>query len=318
MSEKMPRRKLAYLRLAVTARCNLRCLYCRPPDRDHETDVLSSEELVRFAILAARCGLHKVRLTGGEPLLRSDIVEIVRRLSSDEMIADLSLTTNGTMLTRLAPELREAGLRRVNIGLPALDPEVYRRVTRNGRVEDALAGLEAALEVGFSPVKINVVVVRGVNEDQAVPLAGLTRRLPLEVRFIEYMPFLEGSEHPRERLVPADEILAALGKLGPLEPLERPRGPATARLYRVAGHRGTIGLITPHTDPFCHSCNRVRLTAQGRLRACLIDGGERDVLGAIRAGLDLPTMERLLRWASEMKPALHSGVFAGCMHRIGG
>lgn len=314
----MPGQKLEYLRLAVTARCNQRCLYCQPPEPSRETDLLTGEELVRFATLASRCGLHKVRLTGGEPLLRSDIVEMVRRLSADEMIADVSLTTNGTMLASLAAELHAAGLRRVNIGLPALDPEVYRRVTRNGRVGDALAGLRAALAVGFSPVKLNVVVLRGVNENQVVPLAGLARQMPLEVRFIEYMPFLEGSEQPRERLVPADEILAALGKLGRLEPLREPRGPASARLYRIAGHRGTIGLITPHTAPFCSACNRVRLTAEGRLRACLIDGGERDVLPAIRAGLDLRTLRRLLRWAAEAKPALHAGAFMGQMHRIGG
>ncbi len=313
----MPRQRLEYLRLAVTARCNLRCLYCRPPGQSDESDVLSADEIVAFAATAAHCGLHKVRLTGGEPLLRPDITEIVRRLAAVGEISDLSLTTNATMLAAVAEELRAAGLRRVNIGLPALDPGVYRTITRNGRVEDALAGLRAALEVGFSPVKLNVVVLRGVNDGEVVPLAELTRERPLEVRFIEYMPFLDGADDPRERLVPAGEIRKALEKLGRLEPL-RPRGPASARLYRIAGHRGTIGLITPHTDPFCHSCNRVRLTADGRLRACLIDGGERDVLPAIRAGLDGATMERLLRWAAEAKPARHSGAFTGCMHRIGG
>ena len=189
----MPRQPLEYLRLAVTARCNLRCLYCRPPGQGDESDVLSADEIVAFAATAARCGLHKVRLTGGEPLLRPDITEIVGRLAAVGEISDLSLTTNATMLAALAEELRAAGLRRVNIGLPALDPGVYRTITRNGRVEDALAGLRAALEVGFSPVKLNVVVLRGVNDGEVVPLAELTRERPLEVRFVDYMPFLDGA-----------------------------------------------------------------------------------------------------------------------------
>ena len=313
-----PPPSLRYLRVAVTSRCNLRCVYCRPASGAEGSDVLSRPEIARFVRLAVECGIEKVRVTGGEPLVRPDIVDIVRDLAATPGLGDLGLTTNGTLLAPLAAPLAEAGLRRVNIGLPALTPEVYQRVTRGGRVEDALAGLRAALDAGFHPVKVNVVVMRGVNDGEVAALAGLTREREIEVRFVEYMPFLGGAGDRGRLVVPADEVLALLQPLGELEPLPGRRGAAAARRLRIAGHRGAVGVIAPHSEPFCHACNRVRLTADGRLRACLIEGGEVDILPQIRAGLDRAALERLLAEAAAAKPARHHGTFRGEMHRIGG
>ncbi len=368
-----PPPSLRYLRIAVTSRCNLRCVYCRPESGAEGADVLSRDELARFVRLAVACGIEKVRVTGGEPLLRPDIIAIVRDLAATPGLRDLGLTTNGTLLGPLAAHLAQAGLRRINIGIPALTPEVYQRVTRGGRVEDALSGLRAALDAGFRPVKVNVVVMRGVNDAEVPALAGLTRERDIEVRFIEYMPFtaLERAPLPdpspsqgegRVRVspqpnpppapslkgrgvggtgvppvtqpvpngvggtgvppvtlvVPAEEVLARLRQLGELEPLPGRPGAAAARRFRIAGHAGTVGIIAPHSEPFCHACNRVRLTADGRLRACLIEGGEIDILPQIRAGLDRATLQRLLSEAAAAKPALHRGSFRGEMHRIGG
>ena len=314
----MARPPLTYLRVAVTSRCNLRCVYCRPPAVDEALDLLSADEIVHFVRLAVACGIRKVRVTGGEPLVRDDIVALVGELAETPGLAQLALTTNGTLLPGLARPLREAGLRRVNIGLSALDADVYRQVTRVGHVAQARAGLQAALDAGFDPVKVNVVVMRGINDSEVPSLAELTRDAPLQVRFIEYMPFLEEAHRRGLYLVPAEEILARVRRLGEVEPVEGARGPASAELYRFPGAAGTIGIIAPHSEPFCHACNRVRLTAEGRIRACLIDGGERDVLPLIRRGLDRPTMERLLAEAAAAKPARHSAAFCGAMHRIGG
>jgi cyclic pyranopterin phosphate synthase len=191
-------------------------------------------------------------------------------------------------------------------------------VTCLGHGHDPLAGLRAALDAGFHPVKVNVVVMRGINDTQIVPLARLTRDAPIEVRFIEYMPFLDAPEDRDRLLVPAEEILARLRELGELDPVPGDRGPASAERYRLRGHAGTLGLIAPHSAPFCNACNRVRLTADGHLRACLVDGGEHDILPLLRAGLDLDTMRRLLTETAAAKPARHRGAFCGAMHRIGG
>jgi len=314
----MSRPSLRYLRIAVTSRCNLRCVYCRPAGVAEGEDVLSREEIVRFVRLSVECGIEKVRLTGGEPLLRPDILEIVRDLAALPGLGDLGLTTNATCLASMARGLREAGLRRINVGLSAVAPEVYRRITRGGRVEDALAGLRAAVEAGFDPVKVNVVVMRGVNDGELPALAGLTREDAIEVRFVEYMPFLEDADSRERYLVSGEEVLRRLGELGEIEALPGRRGPGSARRYRLRGHRGTLGIIAPHSEPFCAACNRVRLTADGRLRACLIDGGEQDILPLIRSGLDRAGMERLLGEAAAAKPLLHTSAFRGQMHRIGG
>jgi len=314
----MARPPLSYLRISVTSRCNLRCVHCQPACALEGEDVLTQDEIVAFVRLAVQCGIDKVRVTGGEPLVRADIVDMIRELAAIPGLARLGLTTNGCLLPERAVPLREAGLRRINIGLSALDPAVYDRMTRSTHSRRAMAGLEAALDAGFDPVKVNVVVMRGINEREVPALARLSRDERIEVRFIEFMPF--GAEPAaRERhFVPAAEVVERLRALGELEPLAEPRGAAPAQRYRIRGYRGTVGIIAPHSEPFCHACNRIRLTAEGKLRACLIDGGEQDILPLLRAGLDRPTLERLLGAAAALKPALHAGTFCGQMHRIGG
>lgn len=309
---------LRYLRISVTSRCNLRCVYCRPTQGAEGADLLSHDEIVRFVRLAVACGIEKVRVTGGEPLVRDDIVPIVRELAAIPGLHDLGLTTNATRLAPLARPLRQAGLRRINIGLSALTPAVYRQTTRGGDVSDALAGLRAALDAGFAPVKVNVVLMRGVNDGEVPAIAALTRDDPIEVRFVEYMPFAAEAGAGARYVVATHEVLARLRTLGELSPLPDRPGHAAARCFRIAGHQGSVGVIAPHSAPFCHACNRVRLTADGRLRACLIEGGERDLLPLIRRGLDRPTLEGLLAEAAAAKPAAHKGSFRGEMHRIGG
>ena len=314
----MPRPPLSYLRVSVTSRCNLRCVHCQPSCGVEGEDVLTGDEIVAFVRLAVQCGIDKVRLTGGEPLVRDDIVEIVRQVARLPGLKQLGVTTNGCMLPQKAVALREAGLRRINIGLSALDPEVYDRITRSTHSQHARAGLQAALDAGFEPVKVNVVVMRGANDGELTGLARLSRDGRIEVRFIEYMPFGQAEDLRDRYFVPAAEVAERLGELGELEPLSEARGAASAQRYRIHGYAGTVGIIAPHSEPFCHACNRVRLTAEGKLRACLIDGGEEDILPLIRAGLDLPTLQRLFAEAAAAKPAVHNGKFCGDMRHIGG
>lgn len=321
-------RRIDYLRISITDRCNLRCRYCMPatgvPFKPRD-ELLTYEEICRFVELATAYGFSKIRITGGEPLVRAGVVGFVRRVHRIAGVASVALTTNGTLLPRLARPLREAGLTRVNISLDALDEPTFAHVTRGGRLSDALAGIDAALAAGFDPVKINVVVVRSLEQD-LLAFARLTLDRPLHVRFIEYMPvggLEEGSgcrSEPasggwtRADAVPSDEVLArlaadgAVAGLGPLEPVPRedaPGGWGPARYYRFAGARGTIGVISPLSHHFCGECNRLRLTADGRLRPCLFSDEELDVRSALRAGDDeavRATIERALG----MKPESHA------------
>jgi GTP 3',8-cyclase len=285
-------RLVDYLRISVTERCNLRCRYCMPaegvPWVSH-AEVLRYEEIVSFVAVAVAQGVTSVRLTGGEPLVRPGCTELVRMLKAIPGIRDLSLTTNATLLARHAEALKGAGLGRVNIGLPSLDAEVYREITRGGELQDALGGLDAALGLGFEPVKLNVVMLKGVN-DNPEPWLELTRRLPVEVRFIEYMPI--GAEDHARFYLPASALMARLESLTALEETDPMRGcgPA-ARALRVPGSPGRLAVIAPVSQHFCGSCNRLRLTADGRLRLCLLAAAEVDVRSALRPS---PQPERLL------------------------
>jgi cyclic pyranopterin phosphate synthase len=314
-----------YLRMSITDRCNLRCVYCMPAEGVrslHHGDIMSYEELELFARAAYQAGLTRIRLTGGEPLVRKGAVEFVRMLASIDPGLNLSLTTNGVLLGRFAAELKDAGLRRVNISLDTLEPGVYSRITRVGRLERALDGLHRAIEVGLDPVKINVVVLKGINDDPGA-FAALTRRLPVHVRFIEYMPYF--GESGGKWFVPGDTIRERVAALGPLEEVSAsPEGWGPASYFRLRGAPGTIGFISPVSCHFCPSCNRVRISAEGRMRTCLFDGDGDDVRGEIRGGADAERLREIIRSELERKHVEgHRKPEAGArigdhMSRIGG
>jgi cyclic pyranopterin phosphate synthase len=319
-------RRIDYLRISVTDRCNLRCMYCMPPEgvewKTHE-EILSFEEIERFAAIAAGEGISKIRLTGGEPLVRHGIVDHVRRLVATSGIESIALTTNATLLSRYASDLAEAGLKRINISLDTLDPEVFSRITRGGKLTDVLNGMEAAFAAGMDPIKLNVVVIRGLNQD-LFDFARMTIDRPLHVRFIEYMPVGEVGEHSctsaeadgwtADDEVSSDEILARLTEegaaagFGPLAPLARdaaPGGWGPASYYTFPGAQGTLGVISPLSHHFCKECNRLRLTADGRLRTCLFSDDELDVRSVLRAGTD-DDVRTLIREALALKPENHA------------
>ena len=256
-------REITYLRLSVTDLCDLRCRYCMPPQgvpkRPHD-EICSVEELVEIVRQAAALGVRKVRLTGGEPLVRRDILDICRGIAAIPEVEELCLTTNGAALARLAKPLREAGVSRLNISLDTLRPERYAYITRVGRLEEALRGLKTAKEAGFTGTKLNVVLMKGFNDDEIPDFLDFSCRYPVEVRFIELMPIGEGRN---AQFLPADAVLESHPFLRPLE------GSGVARRYRSPGGRGTVGLIEPMSHRFCASCDRIRVTADGKLKPCL-------------------------------------------------
>jgi len=288
------------LRLSVTDKCNMRCVYCMPaagvPRLTHE-QVLRLEELLRFAALAVGRGVRRVRVTGGEPLLRRNLTWLIAELARLPGLSDLALTTNGALLAEHAAALKAAGLRRVNVSLDSLDPDVFRRITRNGELGPVLAGIEAALAAGLDPVKINVVLLRGINDDPA-PFVELARRLPVHVRFIERMSF-NGADDSLG-FVSAAEIAARLGGLAVAAGGRGPVGAGPARYYDLPGLAGSVGFIEEREGHACAGCNRLRLSCDGRLRACLFQPPELDidVRAALRAGDDAAVLKALERAAA--------------------
>lgn len=305
-------RSIDYLRISVTDRCNLRCTYCMPAQgvspRSHD-EILRYEEIVTVVRAAAELGIHQVRLTGGEPLVRLGIADLVRALAGIPGIDDLSMTTNGLLLPRCAAELAQAGLQRVNVSLDTLRPERFAAITRCGRIEDALAGIEAAKQAGLTPVKINTVVIRGTNDDEVVDMARKTLTESWHVRFIEWMPVGDSTvaaENWSERVVTAAEIQTRIeAALGALVPVYGPGGSGPARYYRLPGAEGTVGLISPVSAHFCASCNRLRLTADGQLRPCLLSDQELDLRTPLRQGAGVPEIKALLLQAIARKPQQH-------------
>ncbi len=274
-------RPIQYLRVSVTDRCNLRCVYCMPeegvPLLAHE-EILRNEEIVRIVRIAVELGFSHIRLTGGEPLVRRGIVNLVADLARIPGLDDLSMTTNGVLLKDHAEALARAGLRRVNISLDTLRPERFRRITRWGDLEDVLEGRKAALAAGLRPVKINVVVVRGLNDDEVVDIARLTLEPDWHIRFIEVMPLGAGIHWAGDGVVPSAEIRHRIeAALGPLTPVYGDVGVGPARYYRLPGAEGTIGFISAVTEHFCHYCNRLRLTSDGRLLPCLLSSATIDL-----------------------------------------
>ncbi|HIY06527.1 MAG TPA: GTP 3',8-cyclase MoaA [Candidatus Evtepia faecigallinarum] len=294
-------REIDYLRLSVTERCNLRCRYCMPEEgickKRHE-EMLTQEEMVRAVEAAAALGIRKVRITGGEPLVKKNLLAICEKVSRIEGIQEVCLTTNGTLLPRLAVPLREAGVQRLNISLDTLDPQKYAYITRRDEFYQAIRGIKAALSAGFGRVKLNTVLIGGFNDDEIGALAALTLAYPLDVRFIELMPMVDGREFGRGAMVSNEKVLEALPQL---EPAGEDGG--VARLYRLPGGQGNIGLISPVSHRFCARCNRIRLTADGKVKTCLHSGAEYDL-----KGLDAPGMTARLRRAILEKPACHNGL----------
>jgi cyclic pyranopterin phosphate synthase len=297
-------RSINYLRISVTDRCNLRCIYCMPPEgvpQMSHSEILSYEEIRTVVQAGAELGINKVRLTGGEPLVRADFPELVRMLAQIEGIQELSLTTNGTLLKNNALALKQAGLSRVNVSLDTLREHKFRRIARLGRFKDVLEGISAVKKAGVDPVKINTVVMRGINDDEILDFARMTYEEGCHIRFIELMPFKEIAE-----FVPSVEVRQHIGFLGKLEPCPSITGDGPARYYRLAGARGTIGFISPLSEhSFCLRCNRMRLTADGRLRPCLLGEQEIDLRMPLRNNASMEELKRMILKAIASKPEHH-------------
>jgi cyclic pyranopterin phosphate synthase len=297
-------RSINYLRISVTDRCNLRCIYCMPPEgvpQISHSEVLSYEEIRTVVRAAAELGICKIRLTGGEPLVRAELSNLIRMLSQIEGIEELSLTTNGTFLKKYALELKQAGLSRVNVSLDTLKTDKFRYITRLGELNTVLEGIEAAKEAGFEPVKINTVVMRGINDDEILDFARITYEDGWHVRFIELMPFKGVAE-----FVPSIELRQHISLLGKLESCAPVTGNGPATYYRLAGAKGTIAFISPLTETsFCSRCNRMRLTPDGKLRPCLLGEDEIDLKTPLRNNALMEELKRLILKAVASKPEHH-------------
>lgn len=311
-------RPIDYLRISVTDRCNLRCVYCMPTEGIHllpKDDLLTYEEITVIARVAAELGISKVRLTGGEPLVRTGLTGLVARLAKIKTIRDISLTTNGILLKDYALELKQAGLKRVNISLDTTNATKFERITRSHKLNEVLQGIEAAKEAGLNPVKINVVAMQGTNDDEILDFARLTVNDGWHVRFIELMPFVadtcsegysaENRDHLQGRFMPVSEIKERLSSLGKLEPATSITGNGPAKYFRLPGATGTIGFISPVSQHFCSNCNRLRLTADGKLRLCLFSDDEIDLRGPLRDGAPLEKLREIIIEAVKVKPSQH-------------
>ncbi|MGC8492831.1 MAG: GTP 3',8-cyclase MoaA [Syntrophobacteraceae bacterium] len=299
-------RKIDYLRLSITDRCNLRCVYCMPEEgvrKFEHAEILSYEEVVRLARISISMGMSKVRMTGGEPLVRKDALQLCESISQVPGLTSLTLTTNGVLLSEFAEGLFRAGIRRVNVSLDTLKPERFLKISRKDLFDRVWAGIMAAERVGFSPVKLNAVIMAGVNDDEIEDLARLTFRFPFHVRFIEFMPFQQCESS--SLFIPAREILERLRRVGPLEEsnVQEANGPALHYAFR--GAVGKIGIISPVSDHFCPSCNRLRLTADGKLRTCLFSEEETDLRELLRRGASDEQIRAAMLAAINTKPEKH-------------
>jgi cyclic pyranopterin phosphate synthase len=301
-------RRIDYLRISLTDRCNFRCVYCMPAVGMQfmpRPELLTNEELLVVVQAAARAGFRKIRLTGGEPSLRTDLVELVRAIKAVPGIEHMAMTTNGLRLVKQAQLLKDAGLDRVNISIDTLDPVKFRQMTRGGKLETVWEGIQEADRVGLRPIKLNAVVVRGLNETEVPQLAALTINNPWEFRFIEVMPLTGIADVAQDGVVKTAELIAMLEQhYGQLEDLGLAPSDSAHR-YRLPGARGKIGFISSVSDPFCATCNRMRLTADGRLHLCLLRDDEVDLRAALRAGASVEQIEQLVRHAVHVKPWGH-------------
>ncbi len=302
-------RHIHYLRISLTDRCNLRCVYCMPEDIVFRppAEIMQDEEILSLLRLFVELGFDKFRLTGGEPTIRANIAELVREMCRTPGVREVTMTTNGILLKRLAVPLAEAGLSRFNISLDTLDPDKFRQLTRWGKLEDVWEGIRLVEEVGLLPIKLNTVVVRGYNDGQdLIDLARLTLRRNWQVRFIEMMPFRDVSGFQQSQVVTESEMRAVIeSALGPLIPLNGGRLEGEARVYQLNGASGTLGFISSVSAPFCAACTRARLTADGRLRLCLLREKEVDLLSPLRAGATTEELKQIIRQGIWQKPWGH-------------
>ncbi|HKZ84002.1 MAG TPA: GTP 3',8-cyclase MoaA [Anaerolineae bacterium] len=318
-------RNIHYLRISLTDKCNMRCVYCMPEEMVFRptAELMSRGECLRLVRLFVDLGVDKVRLTGGEPTVHPDLIPIVRGIR-ELGVHRISMTTNGLRLAKLARPLQEAGLERVNVSVDTLNPVKFRRITRRGRLDEVMAGVVAAEAAGLTPLKINAVIARGYNEDEVAGLAALTLTHHWQVRYIEMMPFGEVAAFAQNSVVSQEEIMQLIeAELGALEPIDGGRLDGEARLYRLRGALAPIGFISTVTNPFCAACTRVRLTADGKLRLCLLRDDEGDLLTPLREGAsddELKTLIRNLIWRKPWGHGLPDGVIpiGRVMSQIGG
>jgi cyclic pyranopterin phosphate synthase len=307
-------RNINYLRVSITDRCNLRCIYCMPAEgitcMRHE-EILDYEEILRIIRISTELGIRKVRITGGEPLVRRGIVDFIASLCTMKELDDISMTTNGILLADFAQDLYSAGMRRINISLDSLNAEKYARITRLGDINAVLKGIQVAREVGFSPIKINIVAIKGYNDDEILDFARLTLETPYHIRFIELMPIGEAGNSIDDRFLSNDFIKDRIETLGKLEHIKKSGngtdGPAD--VYRLHGGKGEIGFISAISHKFCSACNRLRLTSDGQLRTCLLSDEETDLKGLLRSGCSDAVLKETIMEAIARKPRQHKIIF---------
>jgi len=319
-------RNIHYLRISLTDHCNLRCLYCMPDDMTFRpnADLMQDDEILAFTRLFASLGVDKIRLTGGEPTVRANVVEIVRGISATAGIRSVSLTTNGVLLKKLAQPLADAGLQRVNISIDTLDPDKFKRLTRWGKLDDVWEGVLAAEKAGLTPVKLNAVVVKGYNEDDVVDLAALTIDHDWQIRFIEMMPFGGATDLQINQTITMAQIKKNIeSEFGGMEPVNNGKMDGEAQVFHIRHAKGNVGFISSVTHPFCSACTRARLTADGKLRLCLLREKEVDLLTPLREGATLEELRKLILdgiWEKPWGHGLADGAFAlnRTMSEIGG
>jgi GTP 3',8-cyclase len=303
-------REINYLRVSITDRCNLRCTYCRPKEgialKGHE-DILRYEDIIRVVTQAVKLGLIKVRLTGGEPLVRRGFVEFVAALKKIEGLQDISLTTNGILLDRFAEDIFQVGINRINISLDSLNKEKYSQITGGGNIDDVLRGIAAAEKAGFSPIKINAVVINGLNDDEVLNFVEWAVTKPFQIRFIEIMPISEVNVNQPAEFLATDKLLSLINKHFRLDQIggKKKKSDGPAKIYKIKGGLGEIGFINPVSNHFCATCNRLRLTADGKLRSCLLNEAEIDLKEALSRHCNDDELAGLIRQAIHLKPKQH-------------
>jgi GTP 3',8-cyclase len=303
-------REINYLRVSITDRCNLHCLYCRPKEgislQGHE-DILRYEEIIRVVSIAVKMGLLKVRITGGEPLVRRGFIDFIAELKKVSGLQDISLTTNGILLEEFARKILDAGINRINISLDSLNKDKYSRITNGGNLDAVLRGIARAEEVGFSPIKINTVAIKGFNDDEVLDFAQLAVEKPFQVRFIELMPVGQANLDYQGDYISAGQLIEKVGERFELKQIKNKKNKSDgpAKIFKIKGGRGEIGFINPVSDHFCSTCNRMRLTSDGKLRVCLLNEAEIDLKKALRENCSDTELEKLIRDAVLLKPKQH-------------